>query len=358
MQILAPFRAKILQFIGLLLGILLVQWLIANPEWVQRLYTERVFVWITRPLRWVSGTFHLAIGELVYVLILIILIINIINYFILNKYSIRNGQFWVSLVVSLGIVLTQLYLWFMLLWGFNYYQPDPSKKFNLKVKEQYSLAEVDSLSVQLIREMNQSRLQITDKQIDQYAIVGENPSIKKAIFPSWGDKLGYLAFYHPITGEAIIRDDLPQLLKPFTLEHEKAHQFGYASETEANFIAFMAAQDSMDPLLKYSTQIQIFSYAQNATLWLVAQKGDYALWKKIVERNKSMLSPQVLADRKKIKAFFVARQNERIPGSDKLYDQFLQWNNQAKGLESYDDVIRWVLAYNATKTDSSTSYSR
>ena len=358
MQILAPFRAKIIQFIGLLLGILLVQWLIANPEWVQRLYTERVFVWITRPLRWVSGTFHLAIGELVYLFILIILIINIIKYFISNKYSIRNGQFWVSLSLSLGIVLTQLYLWFMVLWGFNYYQPDPSKKFNLKVKEQYSLAEVDSLSVQLIREMNQSRLQITDKQIDQYAIVEENPSIKKALFPSWGDKLGYLAFYHPITGEAIIRDDLPQLLKPFTLEHEKAHQFGYASETEANFIAFMAAQESMDPLLKYSTQIQIFSYAQNATLWLVAQKGDYALWKKIVERNKSMLSTQVLADRKKIRAFFVVRQNERIPGSDKLYDQFLQWNNQAKGLESYDDVIRWVLAYNATKTDSSTSYSR
>ena len=79
MQILAPFRAKILQFIGLLLCILFVQWLIANPEWVQRLYTERVFIWITRPLRWFSGTFHLAIGELVYILIFIILIFININ---------------------------------------------------------------------------------------------------------------------------------------------------------------------------------------------------------------------------------------------------------------------------------------
>jgi hypothetical protein len=65
-----------------------------------------------------------------------------------------------------------------------------------------------------------------------------------------------------------------------------------------------------------------------------------------------------MADRQKIKAFFASRQEDRIPGSDKIYDQFLQWNNQAKGLESYDDVIRWVLAYNASKTDSSTSYSR
>jgi len=120
-----------------------------------------------------------------------------------------------------------------------------------------------------------------------------------------GDKLGYLAFYQPITGEAIIRDDLPQLLKPFTLEHEKAHQKGYASETEANFIAFMTAQETKDPLLKYSTQIQLFTYAQNATLWLVAKKGDFDLWKKIVERNKKLITPKVLADRQKIKSFLL-----------------------------------------------------
>lgn len=358
MQFFAPFRAKILQFIGLLMGVLLVHWLIGFPELVQRIYTQRVFVWITSPLRWISGTFHFAIGELVYIILLIVLIINVIKYFISNKYSIKNGQFWFSLGLSLSIVLAKLYLWFMLLWGFNYYQPDPSEAFHLNVKNGYSLAEVDSLSIQLIREMNQSRLQISDSQINQYVLVRENPSIKKALFPGWGDKLGYLAFYQPITGEAIIRDDLPQLLKPFTLEHEKAHQLGYASETEANFIAFIAAKESKDPLLKYSTQIQLFTYAQNATLWLVAKKGDFDLWKKIVERNKSLVSPKVLADRQKIKAFFASRQDDRIPGSDKIYDQFLQWNNQAKGLESYDDVIRWVLAYNASKTDSSTSYSR
>ena len=358
MQFLVPFRAKILQFIGLLMGVLLVQWLIGFPELVQRIYTQRVFVWITRPLKWFSGIFPLAIGELVYIILIIILIINILKYFISNKYSIKYSRFWVFMFLDFGMFLAKIYLWFMLLWGLNYYQPDPSEAFHLKVKNGYSLAEVDSLSIKLIREMNQSRLQISDSQINQYALVRESHSIKKAVFPGWGDKLGYLALYQPITGEAIIRDDLPHLLKPFTLEHEKAHQKGYASETEANFIAFMAAQESKDPLLKYSTQIQLFTYAQNATLWMVAKKGDFDLWKKIVERNKSLVSPKVLADRQKIKAFFASRQEDRIPGSDKIYNQFLQWNNQAKGLESYDDVIRWVLAYNASKTDSSTSYSR
>ena len=358
MQFIGPFRAKVIQIIGLLAAILMVQWLISFPELVQRIYTQRVFVWITKPLRWISGSFHLAIGELVYMIIIIILIINILKYFISNKYYIKNSQFWVFILLDFGIFLAKIYLWFMLIWGLNYYQPDPSETFHLKVKDNYNLAEVDSLSLQLIRAMNQSRLQIADSQIDQYHLVQSSPSIKKALFPSWGDKLGYLAFYQPITGEAIIRDDLPQLLKPFTLEHEKAHQMGYASETEANFIAFMAAQSSNDALLKYSTQSQIFTYAQNASLWLAAKKGDFDLWKKIVARNKSLVSPKVLADRQKIKQFFAARKDQRIPGSDQLYDQFLKWNNQSKGIDSYDEVIRWVLAYNATKTDSSTSYSR
>jgi len=179
MQFLAPFRAKILQFIGLLMGILLVQWLIGFPELVQRIYTQRVFVWISQSLRWFSGIFPFAIGELVYIIIVIILIINCIKYFNSNKYSIKNGQFWVSLGLSLGIVLTQLYLWFMLLWGFNYYQPDPSEAFHLKVKNGYNLSEVDSLSVQLIKEMNQSRLQISDSQLKQISLDTGNYSIKK-----------------------------------------------------------------------------------------------------------------------------------------------------------------------------------
>jgi hypothetical protein len=246
----------------------------------------------------------------------------------------------------------------MMLWGLNYYKPDPSEAFHLKVNKEYTIAEVDSLSMELIQEMNQTRAKISDSEIAAYRFNPYFYTEKKALFPSLGDKIGYLAFYQPITGEAIIRDDIPQLLKPFTLLHERAHQEGYASETEANFIAFVKCDTLCSSLFKYSMQLQLFSYAQNATLWLVAKKGDFKLWKQIAERNKQLLSPKVLEDRKQIRAFFAKRQDARIPGTDKLYDQFLQWNNQAKGLESYDDVIRWVLAYRKTKTDSSTSYSR
>jgi hypothetical protein len=185
----------------------------------------------------------------------------------------------------------------------------------------------------------------------------QHQSIKKAIFPNLGDYIGYLAFYQPITGEAIIRSDLPILTQPYTIAHEMAHQLGYASETEANFIAFVVASESNDPYLKYSMLLQMFSYAQDAQLLLLAGNKGFDVWKTQIEKNRSLLSPAVLRDRANIKAFFAARAGKQIQASSQLYDQFLKWNQQAAGLASYADVLKWVRAYRL-KTDSSTSYSR
>jgi len=172
-----------------------------------------------------------------------------------------------------------------------------------------------------------------------------------------GDYIGFLAFYQPITGEAIVRSDLPILTLPYTMAHEMAHQLGYASETEANFIAFVVATEANDPYLKYSMLLQMFSYAQDAQLLLLAGNKGFDDWKVQIEKNRSLLSPAVLKDRAQISAFFAASAAKQIQASSQLYDQFLKWNQQAAGLASYADVLKWVRAYRL-KTDSSTSYFR
>jgi hypothetical protein len=171
------------------------------------------------------------------------------------------------------------------------------------------------------------------------------PCIKLSTFPSLGDYLGFLAFYQPLTGEAIIRGELPILTLPYTVSHEIAHQLGYASETEANFIAYVVGVESKNLVFKYSMLLQLFTYAQTAELSSVVKSGDFDNWKKLMDRNKQMLSPKVLADRKKIKLFFLERQGLIIPASTSMYNQFLQWNKQTKGIESYNDVLLWTLAY-------------
>ena len=343
------------------------------PDAVSEYFSFGLFQYIGLGLRFITSSTKLPIGEYVYLLLIIILIINIILslYKLKNKintityrtYLFRFGK-------KLTLKLIQLYVVFMLIWGLNYQKSSPAKSFNLKMDTSYTEVQLDSLSLDLMEELNKTRQILSDSfiqklEVDQVfrnsilnyrqlksrfpQLTIDKPVLKEAAFPSWGDYLGYLAFYQPITGEAIVRTDVPLLTLPYTSCHELAHQMGYASEAEANFIAFVVATESTDALLRYSMLLQMFTYCQSEHLSLIAKAGNFEKWKTIVNRNKAMLDPKVIGDRKKIKDFFIQRQHLLIPASTSLYDQFLQLNKQAKGIKSYDEVLLWVLAYNKSK---------
>ena len=344
------------------------------PDWLANYYTNGLFKWFSKGLRWMSSSFPNAMGEYVYLFVIILLIINVFKHLFkyYKQYKIeQNGSSLIKNIAKKTVhFLVQLFVLFMLIWGLNYQQSSPTKPFGLQVKDSYNDVEIEQLTLQLIEELNLTRAQLSDTElnkvninqvfletIQEYAQIQmlypflklTNPSLKQAKFPQMGDYLGFMAFYHPLTGEAIIRGDLPLLTVPFTTCHEIAHQLGYASETEANFIAFVIGTESKRPLFKYSMLLQLFSYAQSAELNFIAKAGDFENWKKVAERNKNLLLPKVLADRKKIKVFFLARQGFLIPASTSMYNQFLLWNKQAKGINSYDDVLIWALAYRAKK---------
>jgi hypothetical protein len=349
---------------------------------VAKYYTAGLFYYWTNFLRYFFGRIPFAIGEFVYIIFIILLIINTIKSFT----SFKNfNTFWLKIrfigIKLIGLFL-KLYVIFQLIWGLNYLQPDVSIAFNLNVQPpknaQIALDEMNVLTYELIKELNQTKTELgkmNPKELDftqlsakvleayssdttaQYQTILRNPSLKKAVFPSLGDYLGYLAFYQPLTGEAIIRAELPVFTLPYTIAHEMAHQMGYASETEANFIAYVIATKSGDPLLRYSMLLQMFSYAQESQLLLIAGNKGFESWKGQIAKNKALLNPAVLKDRAEIKAFFTERAGKEIQASTQLYDQFLKWNKQAAGLGSYSEVLKLVRAYRI-KTGSSTSYSR
>jgi len=343
------------------------------PDAVSEYFSFGLFQYIGECLRTISGATNIPLGEYIYLLLVIILVIKLIEslYVLKNKFNLHS--FWPDLLnfgKKLLMRLVQVYVVFMLLWGLNYRKSSPAQSFQISIDTSYSEVQLDSLSLQLIDQLNLTRQKLSDSVIDKlnykqvfdhtlreykeiqnsYPFLHlEKPVLKKAHFPTWGDYIGYLAFYQPITGEAIIRADVPLLTLPFTSCHELAHQMGYASEAEANFIAFVVASKTSDPVFKYSMLIQLFTYSQSEHLSLIAKTGNFDKWKTIVNRNKTLLDAKVIEDRKKIKEFFIQRQHLLVPASTSLYDQFLQWNKQAKGIKSYDEVLLWVLAYNKSK---------
>jgi len=343
------------------------------PDAVATYFSFGLFQYIGLGLRSLTGDIKMPIGEYVYLILIILLIINSILGLYKLKNKINTESFRTNLFrfgKQLTLKLVQLYVVFMLIWGLNYQKSSPAKSFDLKMDTSYTAVQLDSLSLYLMKELNKTRQILSDSVIEEtevdqvfrnsilnYRLVKnkfpqlhlEKPILKEAAFPSWGDYIGYLAFYQPITGEAIVRTDVPLLTLPYTSCHELAHQMGYASEAEANFIAFVVATESSDALLRYSMLLQMFTYCQSEHLGFIAKTGNFEKWKTIVNRNKAMLDPKVIGDRKKIKDFFIQRQHLLLPASTSLYDQFLQWNKQAKGIKSYDEVLLWVLAYNKSK---------
>lgn len=346
-------------------------WVISHwPLVITEYYTNYIFKPFSNALRLITSSFPFAIGELVYLLIIIILIINSIEWLMHNKNEYSKSIFWKTAAINCFNIIVKLFVIFELFWGLNYQKMPPSKEFQLTVSSNYTESQMDSLSLELIKQLNNTRLKMgnfdpkymnfdsilsqnraeLDKNAQKWPFLKyKNPSLKKALFPIWGDYIGYTAFYQPLTGEAIVRDDLPKLLWPFTMSHEIAHQLGYASEDQANFVAFIIGVESDQPLFNYAAQLQLFTYAQYAHLNFIAQRGDYNLYKAIVSRNKNLLNPTVIADRMEIKSFFQKKQAKQIKGSEEMYNQFLIWNKQQKGIESYQDVLLWVLSYQSKK---------
>ena len=336
------------------------------PHLVQQIYTQGFFKNMSAGMRFINSKIPFAIGEWAFLIIIILLIFNTLQYLFKFKGNFKQKQFWITTGSKIVLTLTKLYVVFQLIWGLNYHQADPSRSFDITLPAAYTALEMNNLSLKLIHELNAERDKLPELVVNNLnkvdiidASIGEfkqnasrlpflqyqYPCLKFSTIPSLGDYLGYLAFYQPITGEAIIRGDLPTLTLPFTTCHEIAHQLGYASETEANFIAFVIGSESKDPLFRYSMLLQLFSYTQMEHLNFIAARGDFKEWEAIVKRNKALLSPSVIRDRLKIKAFFMERSGLLIPASTTLYDQFLQLNKQTKGIESYNDVVLWALAY-------------
>ncbi|OIQ97387.1 hypothetical protein GALL_206470 [mine drainage metagenome] len=258
-----------------------------------------------------------------------------------------------------------IYIWFNILWGLNYTRLGIEYQLKLQPQE-YCKEEVVALTNQLIVKVNECRRQIKDTILPQpslpqifneadknYQTVSTNfhflqhqsKSIKPSLYSPLGNYFGFTGYYNPFTGEAQVRNDIPRILIPFIACHEMAHQIGYASESEANFVGYLTASSSADVYFRYSVYLELFSYAQNEEIKMFWLDRDIGGLKNIIKQNKNNLDSLVRKDRTEIREFFYKRENKISPIASNIFDQYLKLNNQLAGIESYNEVIGWLLAY-------------
>lgn len=326
------------------------------PATIESYYSTGIYRNIGKTLRLLTGWIGFSLGDLFYAFLLIAFmfwLFSVIKKILSQKF---NRQSFVLMSMKAIQTLLWLFIWFQMLWGLNYSRSGIASQLQLSLTDTYTQKELDDLTCELINTVNTLRRKIgkdstlpsyTDEVLRQKAIEAytkaelkydflhyTQPSLKKPIYNKLGDYLGFTGYYNPFSGEAQVRTDIPIALQPYVLCHEIAHQLGYASESEANFAGYLACSQSSDLMFQYSVYLDLYKYAARE-LYL----------KDFFTSHKWDLDSLVRKDLTDIRKFFYARQNNISPAMNVLYNQYLKANQQSRGIESYNEVIGWLIAY-------------
>ncbi len=325
-----------------------------DPQRVERYYSTRFYEQLSSVFRAATGWLPFSIGDILYVAAVTYIIYRVIKKVGGFRRGSREFTWRGTMRRSVSYINTLLlfYIFFNLVWGLNYNRSTVADKIGLDIRP-YSFAELEEVSCVLIDKVNyyRERLPATypdDRQLFKkvsgaYRIAEMkypfmklgHPSSKPSLFTVIGSYAGFTGYYNPFTGEAQVCTSYPKFLLPYTACHEVAHQLGFAKENEANFVGYLAAANSNDPLLQYSVYLDLFIYANRSLSRIDTTLGRV---------HRRSLSKKVHGHLEEWYAFAARHRNPVEPYFRLLYGKFLERNQQPRGMLTYDEVTGFIIA--------------
>jgi hypothetical protein len=336
----------------LLVCVVFTHWFMSDENRVEVYFAQAWYLHASWLLRTFFGGFPFSFGDILYTVLLVVLVAAFSRRAVaVMRSTHKRKAAWLALVQ-----VTKLTAWtwivFHWIWGFNYYRSDIETQFGLQledpVKEELicftekTLADVNKYAPGRIRQPSNEMLRAT--VIDAYDQLHKRfpqlnytaPSFKSSLFGVLGNYMGYGGYYNPLSGEANINDRMPGFLLPFIGVHEVAHQLGFARESEANFIGYLAALHSSDSSLLYAANLEMFRYAGGAL-----RRMDTLLYR----NYRQQLSPIAQADLEDYRTFSATYYGPLDKFTTWFYTRFLQFNNQPEGMRSYNRGMILVMKY-------------
>lgn len=334
----------------LLIQIILLQIISYFPTFIEKFYSNGFFQFTSKFFRIIFGWLPFSIGDIIYISLGIWLIYSFIQ---LKK----NG--FTFLFFKFTQIICIFYFVFHLCWGFNYYRVSIADKMNLN--SDYSNTQLYNFSLKMIENANKTHLQLTNnKQIKVYnqysqkeiftnAILAYNelekkhseftykfPSQKKSLISFVLSYMGFGGYINPFTNESQVNYQIPMYNFPSTTCHEMSHQIGYASESEANFIGFLATTSSKNTYFNYSG----YTYALKYCL-----RNWEARNPKIFENLIKKINPGILKNFDESSQFWESKHTFIDVVFEKFYHNFLKLNQQEDGLQSYSKFVDLLINY-------------
>ncbi|MFR1517243.1 MAG: DUF3810 domain-containing protein [Clostridia bacterium] len=347
-------------------------------EKISEIYTDKLFYYITWPLKKAVSYFPFSIAEVaLYACIAAVLIsfirmiVKIIRgirmYYIQKKKGLPVSQFpiWrpaVQFGLKIGAMLCAALAAFILFGGLNYTSLTFSEKAGY-VLEENDVGQLRQLCELLGGKVSYARqslelnvngtindeypdyniFRLTDAALDAYqnlpkeydSLKKSYPRVKPAISSKLMSNIHITGIYPYILPEAVVNAHTPIMSLPHTICHEMAHQRGFAREDEANYIAYLACINSKNPIFVYSGYYTAFSYAMDQ-LYLYDKKS----WAQI----SSKINNGVLLDNMEESNFWRQYQTISNEFTSNVNDTYLSVMDVKDGVHSYGKMIDLILA--------------
>ncbi len=328
------------------------------PELVEHYYSNELYVSISNISRTVIGKIPFSIGDIIYGILIISLLILIWNSRKTWKLN------WKDNLLIITSVLAIVYFLFHILWGLNYYRVPLFEK--MAIKREYTNQELFVFTEKLIAKTNQIQLKIThnanQKVVNPYTqeaifvktqngynhLANQYPffkyqiaSQKKSLFSLPLTYMGFGGYLNPFTNEAQVNDMLPMYGFPNVICHEMAHQIGFGSESECNFIGFLAGIKNEDLYFQYAAYSNALRYSLHNIEVLDESKLTTFLAK---------INPGIIKNYDESEQFWKQYDSFIDVGFHAFYDQFLKFNQQKDGMDSYSKFIDLLVNYYKDKS--------
>jgi hypothetical protein len=327
-----------------LLVFVIIKISVKNPGFTEHYFSKGIYPVIAIAFSWFSHLFPFSLWD-VFWMFFILLILTGLTLAIFKKinfkwYLLRLAQF-----------LAILYSLFYIAWGFNYFRPGIETRVNWqmpKADEQNFRSILDTI----IKGANSSRTIISkndysviDKLVeDSYRKNSRELGIgfpdgirkpKKMIFSSFFAKMGVNGYFGPFFNEIHLNSFLLPVEYPFILAHEKAHQFGIASEAEANLAAFIICSTSEDKRLQYPGYIYLLGYFLSDAAHLKDQ-NEYV----------GKISKPVMADMQFLRKYHQGLENRTLRHAQtKANNVYLKTNHIKSGVRNYNQVVALTISW-------------
>lgn len=347
------------------------QLLSRRPDWAEGWYAGGVGPAVTDALATVTGVVPFPVAELVLLAFLARQVAGLWR----GVRAWRAGERAAGeLVRSGGLRLAgdagAALLLFYVAWGFHYARPPLEERMALAGGDRADAGELAGLAREAVSEANRAyrALHGTDDAGHPTRMPADGAALSRALRRGWGRAAGALdlpaaagreygpvkrfwpaqavaylgigGFFFPWTGEPVLNGLQPAATAVHTMVHEMAHQRGYAPEDDANFLAFLVAARTPDPLVRYSAWFQAHIRLLNAL-----HGADREAWEEIRERR----LPGIERDIRDVVAY-----NERYRGwmsraTRQVNDAYLRSQRVEGGVASYGMVTRLLVAYARTR---------